>query len=170
MGLPLCLDPIWCMGPYTAYLQESYPFVPPPNFLHINTELLHVYSLAWLSYIYLPLCSEKASAAKPYHLLPLSKEIPHKLGKVLLLSLDLLSGTHPTLPLFCFSILKGMLDSVKILYYVFQFTWFFQKCCSLLFYSECCLNAFWRHFFTSTVGFDPFEFFHRSSLGSWTSF
>jgi len=100
------------------------------DFLYINTELLHVYLLAWLSYIYLPLFSEKAFAAKPYCPLLLSREIPHKLGKVLFLSLDSLSGTCPMLPPCCSSILKGMLDNVKkntLLQYVFQFIWFFQK-------------------------------------------
>ena len=86
---------------------------PPSNFLHINTELSHVYLLAWLSYVYLPLCSGKASTTRPHHLLPLPGEIPHKLGKVLLLFLDLLSGTCPMLPSCCSSIPKGMLDNVK---------------------------------------------------------
>ena len=63
---------------------------PPSDSLHINTEPLHVYSLAWLLYVYLPLCSEKDFAATPHHLSPLSREIPHILGKVSSLFLDTL--------------------------------------------------------------------------------
>jgi len=44
-------------GLCVTYLQDSTPFTPPANSLHINTKSLHVYLLAWLSYVYLPLCS-----------------------------------------------------------------------------------------------------------------
>ena len=63
---------------------------PPSDSLHLNTEPLHVYPLAWLSYVYLPLFSEKAFSATLHHLSPLSRETPHKLSKVPSIFLDTL--------------------------------------------------------------------------------
>jgi len=91
---------------------------PPSDSLHINTELSHVHSLAWLLYIYLPLYSEKAPLAKPHCLLPSSRETLHKLGKILSLFLDTVLRTRSTFPLCCYSIPKVMLDNIKTLCYI----------------------------------------------------
>jgi len=50
MGIPWQQASIRPKGPCTTYLQDPTPFSPPYDSLHINTELLHVYSVAWSSY------------------------------------------------------------------------------------------------------------------------
>ena len=49
-----------------TYLQELFPFIPSSNSLPIDIELPHVYSLALLLHIYLPLFSKKAFTTKPH--------------------------------------------------------------------------------------------------------
>jgi len=74
-------------GGCTTYLQDSTPFAPF-NSLHINTEPSHVYFLAWLSYIYLSLCSWNTFSASSHHLPPSSREISHTFGIISLISLS----------------------------------------------------------------------------------
>jgi len=84
----------------------------PSDSLHINTELSHVYSLAWLLYIYLPLHSEKAPSAKWHHLLPSSRETLHKTGKSLISIFRYSFRDLFSISPHCSSILKGMLDNI----------------------------------------------------------
>ena len=74
--------------------------------------------LASLIIIYLPLYSEKASSAKPHHLLPSSREILHKFGKILSLFFRYSFRDSFNIAPYCSSIPKGMLDNTKTLCYI----------------------------------------------------
>ena len=96
------------------YLVSGSSLIRPPfDFLHKNTRLSNVNSLAWLSYVYLPSYFEKASSVKTTSSWLAPRGTLYKPGKNLILIFRYSFGDSITIPPCCPSIPFGMLDNIK---------------------------------------------------------
>ena len=97
------------MGLCTTYLQGLFLFIAPSNSFPINTELLHVHLLAWLSYGLVPLLLKHLfSKSNSSTTFINSKTSTHSVKSHFYLYHPFLE-THITLSLCWSSIPKGML-------------------------------------------------------------